>query len=118
MYFYMYIYVYAHPHTHPPTHPHTHTAHRKLIVSLHPDRVAALPEEEQVTARKKFEKVQAAYESLGGGSGDSVESWYENLGTGRADFFSGPVDLTKPFDASILDFWAAAVCPIDTEVCA
>jgi len=113
----MYIYVYAHPHTHPPTHPHTHTAHRKLIVSLHPDRVAALPEEEQVTARKKFEKVQAAYESLGGGSGDSVESWYENLGTGRADFFSGPVDLTKPFDASILDFWAAAVCPIDTEVC-
>jgi len=47
-----------------------------------------------------------------------VESWYENLGTGRADFFSGPVDLTKPFDASILDFWAAAVCPIDAEVCA
>ena len=74
------------------------------------------PEEEQAEARKKFEEVQAAYESLGGGAGDSVESWYENLGSGRADYFSGPVDLTKPIDGSILDYWTAAVCPLDAEV--
>lgn len=92
------------------------SAHRKLIVSLHPDAVAALPAEEQAEARKKFEEVQAAYESLGGGAGDSVESWYENLGSGRADYFSGPVDLTKPIDGSILDYWTAAVCPLDAEL--
>lgn len=63
------------------------SAHRKMIVTLHPDRVSSLPEAEQAAARQKFEQVQAAYEILGGGSGDSTESWYENLGSGRADFF-------------------------------
>ncbi len=28
-----------------------------------------------------------AYETLGGGAGNINESWYENLGSGRADFF-------------------------------
>ena len=41
-------------------------AHRKLILTLHPDRVSSLPEEEQASARAQFEAVQDAYEVLGG----------------------------------------------------
>jgi len=93
------------------------SAHRKLIVKLHPDRVSSLPQAEQAQARLEFEAVQEAYEVLGGGSGDNNESWYENLGSGgRTDFFSGPIDLTKPVDPGMLDFWSSAVCPIDTEL--
>jgi hypothetical protein len=91
-------------------------AHRKLIMTLHPDRVASLPEEEQDAARKRFEQVQEAYEVLGGGSGDSISSWYESLGSGRADFFSGPIDLRKPVDGGLLEYWTAAVCPLDMEL--
>jgi len=92
-------------------------AHRKLIVKLHPDRVASLPETEKADARLQFGAVQEAYEVLGGGTGDNKESWYENLGSGgRGDFFSGPIDMTKPVDAGFLEYWSAAVCPLDTEL--
>ena len=36
--------------------------------------------------------------------------------TARADFFSGSIDLSTPVDAKLLDYWSAAVCPLDTEV--
>ena len=51
-----------------------------------------------------------------GGSGDATKSWYENLGSGRADFFSGAIDLSCPIDGGLLDYWTAAVCPLDCEL--
>ncbi len=33
-----------------------------------------------------------------------------------AHLYSGSIDLAKPINGDLLDYWTAAVCPLDTEV--
>ncbi|EKX48297.1 hypothetical protein GUITHDRAFT_105904 [Guillardia theta CCMP2712] len=91
-------------------------AHRKLIVTLHPDRTSSLPDDEKLAAEERFRQVQSAYECLGGGMGDSTQSWYENLGGKARKDFCGPVQFANVPSEDLLEFWDFAVCPLETEI--
>ena len=101
------------------------SAHRKLMMELHPDRFIG-DEEGAEEARARMLKVQDAYGEMGGGQGSGSGSWYASVGgKARVDFSGvlpkadlGPLGRERdaqslPLDA---DGWRAAVFPFEPKV--
>ena len=100
-------------------------AHRKLMMTLHPDRFVG-DDDGAAEAADRMLKVQAAYELLGGGQGSAGDSWYSSVGGKARVDFSGAVEksalgaLGQERLGQTMDVasggWRVGVYPMQTSV--
>ena len=100
-------------------------AHRKLMMTLHPDRFVG-DEEGAAAANDRMIRVQQAYEELGGGQGSATSGYAAIGGKGRVDF-SGALTreqlgaLGQPRVAQQMAIdrqgWRCGIYPLEPSVC-